>query len=84
MKKIITIVLLCVSILSVDAQVDKLAGPRVGITMVQAGSLASLLRKDVPFFPMMVNLLVEMNGLGQQENMELLCLNMDGNGKVVF
>ena len=51
MKKIITIVLLCVSILSVDAQVDKLAGPRVGITMVQAGSLASLLRKDVPFFP---------------------------------
>ena len=47
MKKIITIVLLCVSILSVDAQVDKLAGPRVGITMVQAGSLASLLRKDV-------------------------------------
>ena len=36
MKKIITTVLLSVSILSVDAQVDKLAGPRVGITMVQA------------------------------------------------
>ena len=50
MKRIITIVLLSVSILSVDAQVDKLAGPRVGVTMVQAGSLASILRKDVPLF----------------------------------
>ena len=50
MKKIITTVLLSVSILSVDAQVDKLAGPRVGVTMVQAGSLASILRKDVSFF----------------------------------
>ena len=50
MKKIITTILLSVSILSVDAQVDKLAGPRVGVTMVQAGSLASILRKDVPLF----------------------------------
>ena len=50
MKRIITIVLLSVSILSVDAQVDKLAGPRVGVTMVQAGSLASILRKDVSLF----------------------------------
>ena len=50
MKKIITTLLLSVSILSVDAQVDKLAGPRVGVTMVQAGSLASILRKDVPLF----------------------------------
>ena len=50
MKKIITTVLLSVSVLSVDAQVDKLAGPRVGVTMVQAGSLASILRKDVPLF----------------------------------
>jgi len=49
MKRIITTILLSVSILSVDAQVDKLAGPKVGITMVSAGSLASLLRKDVPF-----------------------------------
>ena len=49
MKRIITTVLLSVSILSVDAQVDKLAGPRVGVTMVQAGSLASILRKDVSF-----------------------------------
>ena len=50
MKRIITTILLSVSILSVDAQVDKLAGPRVGVTMVQAGSLASILRKDVSFF----------------------------------
>ena len=50
MKRIITTVLLSVSILSVDAQVDKLAGPRVGVTMVQAGSLASILRKDVSLF----------------------------------
>ena len=50
MKKIITTLLLSVSILSVDAQVDKLAGPRVGVTMVQAGSLASILRKDVSLF----------------------------------
>ena len=50
MKKIITTVLLSVSILSVDAQVDRLAGPRVGVSMVQAGSLASILRKDVPLF----------------------------------
>jgi len=50
MKRIITTVLLSVSILSVDAQVDKLVGPRVGVTMVQAGSLASILRKDVSFF----------------------------------
>jgi hypothetical protein len=50
MKKIITTVLLSVSILSVDAQVDKLAGPRVGVTMVQAGLLANILKKDVPIF----------------------------------
>ena len=50
MNKIITTILLSVSILSVDAQVDKLAGPRVGVTMVQAGTLASILRKDVPLF----------------------------------
>jgi hypothetical protein len=50
MKKIIITLLLSVSILSVDAQVDKLAGPRVGITMVSAGSLASILRKDVSLF----------------------------------
>jgi hypothetical protein len=50
MKKIITTVLLSVSILSVDAQVDRLAGPRVGVTMVQAGLLANILKKDVPIF----------------------------------
>ena len=50
MKKIITIILLSFSILSVEAQIEKLAGPKVGITMVQSGSLASILRKDLSMF----------------------------------
>lgn len=50
MKRVVTIFLLAFGILSTSAQVQKLAGPRVGITMVQAGSLASILRKDVKFF----------------------------------
>jgi hypothetical protein len=50
MKKIITIILLSFSILSVEAQIVKFAGPKVGITMVQSGSLASILRKDVSMF----------------------------------
>ena len=48
-KNIITFLLAC-SILTVDAQVKKLAGPRVGMTMVQAGLLANILKKDVPIF----------------------------------
>jgi hypothetical protein len=47
MKKIITILLLSLSILSVEAQIEKLAGPKLGITFVQSGALASILRKDV-------------------------------------
>ena len=50
MKKIITIILLSFSILSVEAQIEKLAGPKVGITMIQSGSLASILRKDLSMF----------------------------------
>ena len=50
MKRVVTIFLLAFGILTTSAQVQKLAGPRVGITMVQAGSLASILRKDVKFF----------------------------------
>ena len=50
MKKIITIILFSISILSVEAQIEKLAGPKLGITMVQSGSLASILRKDVSVF----------------------------------
>ena len=37
-------------ILSVEAQIDKLAEPKLGITMVQPGALASILRKDVSMF----------------------------------
>jgi len=50
MRKIIITTLLTVSILTVDAQIQKLAGPRVGMTMVQAGLLANILKKDVSFF----------------------------------
>ena len=50
MKNTITIIFLSLSILSAEAQIEKLAGPKVGITMVQSGSLASILRKDVSMF----------------------------------
>ena len=50
MKNTITIILLSFSILSAEAQIEKLAGPKVGITMVSSGSLASILRKDVGMF----------------------------------
>ena len=36
--------------LSANAQIEKLAGPRIGITMITPGSLASVIRGDVPFF----------------------------------
>ena len=50
MKETILTVVIALSVLSADAQIEKLAGPRVGVTMVQAGSLASILRKDVSLF----------------------------------
>jgi hypothetical protein len=50
MRKIITIILLSLSILSVEAQIEKLAGPKLGITFVHSGALASILRKDVSMF----------------------------------
>ncbi|MDA0682420.1 MAG: hypothetical protein O2781_03610 [Bacteroidetes bacterium] len=50
MKKLITTIVFCLIIISANAQIQKLAGPRIGITMVQAGTLASILRKDVGFF----------------------------------
>jgi hypothetical protein len=50
MKNIISIFFLSLSILSAEAQIEKLSGPKIGITMVQSGSLASILRKDVSMF----------------------------------
>ncbi|MBC8267045.1 MAG: hypothetical protein H8E84_08785 [Flavobacteriales bacterium] len=50
MKKIITTIVFGLIIISANAQIQKLAGPRIGITMVQPGTLASILRKDVGFF----------------------------------
>ena len=50
MKKTILTFFISLSILSVDAQIEKLAGPRVGITMVTPGLLANILKKDVSLF----------------------------------
>ena len=50
MKKIILTLAISLALLSADAQVDKLSGPRAGITMITSGSLASIIRGDVPFF----------------------------------
>ena len=50
MKETILTVVIALSVLSADAQIEKLAGPRVGITKISAGSLASIIRKDVPLF----------------------------------
>ena len=50
MKRIFTTILLSIILLSADAQIEKLSGPRVGITMITSGSLASVIRGDVPFF----------------------------------
>ena len=50
MKKIITTIILTIGVLISSAQVQKLAGPRIGVTMVTPGLLANILRKDVSFF----------------------------------
>jgi len=50
MKRIFTTILLSITLLSAEAQIEKLAGPRVGVTMITPGSLASIIRGDVPFF----------------------------------
>ena len=50
MKRMFTTIILSITLLSVDAQIAKLAGPKVGLTMVSSGSLASILRKDVGIF----------------------------------
>jgi hypothetical protein len=50
MKRIFTTIILSITLLSAEAQIEKLAGPRVGVTMITPGSLASIIRGDVPFF----------------------------------
>ena len=50
MNKIILTLVLTLGILTANAQIKKLAGPRVGVTMISPGSLASVIRGDVPFF----------------------------------
>jgi len=50
MNKIILTLVLTLGILTANAQIKKLAGPRVGVTMISPGSLASIIRGDVSMF----------------------------------
>jgi hypothetical protein len=50
MKKTLLTLVIALAVLSADAQIEKLAGPRVGITMVTPGLLANILKKDASFF----------------------------------
>tara|TARA_B110000483_G_scaffold147624_1_gene176162 strand:- start:407 stop:1057 length:651 start_codon:yes stop_codon:yes gene_type:complete len=50
MKRIFATIILSITLLSAEAQIEKLAGPRVGFTMITPGSFASIIRGDVPFF----------------------------------
>lgn len=50
MKRIFTTILMSITLLSAEAQIEKLAGPRVGVTMITPGSLSSIIRGDVSMF----------------------------------
>ena len=50
MRKQILLISLSLIVLSVDAQIEKLAGPRIGITAITPGLLSNVLRKDVKVF----------------------------------
>jgi hypothetical protein len=50
MKRIFTTIILSITLLSAEAQIEKLAGPKVGVTMITPGSLASIIRGDVSLF----------------------------------
>jgi hypothetical protein len=50
MKIIFTTILMSITLLSAEAQIQKLAGPRVGVTMITPGSLSSIIRGDVSMF----------------------------------
>jgi len=39
-----------ITLLSAEAQIEKLAGPRVGVTMITPGSFSSIIRGDVSMF----------------------------------
>ena len=49
MKKIVLILALALGILTADAQVQKLVGPRVGVTLITAGSTADFLHKGFDY-----------------------------------
>ena len=49
MKKIITTITSILMIISVNAQIQQLAGPRIGMTFVTAGSTADFLHKGIDY-----------------------------------
>ena len=51
MRQILSIIVfLSVFTICSQAQIQRFAGPKIGVTLVQAGSLASILREDVGMF----------------------------------
>ncbi len=50
MKELVLILVFAFGVLFANAQIEKLEGPRVGVTMISSGSLASLVRGDISFF----------------------------------
>ena len=49
MKKIVFTIVLGLGLLTANAQIEKLAGPRIGLTFVAAGSTADLLHKGFDY-----------------------------------
>ena len=49
MKKIILTITLGLMIISVNAQIQKLAGPRIGMTFITEGSTADFLHKGFDY-----------------------------------
>ena len=50
MKKITILICMIGLVTQASAQVEKLSGPRMGVTMVTPGILASVIRGDVGLF----------------------------------
>ena len=72
MKNIILILVIALWSLKSNAQIEKLSGPRFGVTFLSAGLLIS--------FMMVLILTTQIKNLAQQG--QLLLLSTDGNGRV--
>ena len=49
MKRIFTTILISITLLSAEAQIEKLAGPRIGVTFVTEGSTADFIHKGFDY-----------------------------------